>query len=405
MKAISAQSSVQARATRLLLGLRRAPDPYEVYDRLRELGPVLPVPALRTVVLCGYDVCRHALRSPHFRVPDADWRDRYAPGWHRHPSARQYAASLLNTNPPEHQALRSRSAALVSRPAIGALRVTVRELAEDCVGRLAAAVLRDGTADAVRHLTLPLSARVLCALLGLPDEDAARLAELTLRNQMVAELFPTEADLDGADRAVAEFDGYLRELRERTRPGAARPAWAQVTPAECGLLLQAGFSTTFALLGTAMYELLKDDGVLAAELMAGPELIPDAVEAWLRHRPPSAMVSRVPSRDVVLAGVPVAAQTHLLLLIAAVGRDPEAVGTLSFGHGPKYCLGAHLARMETVAFVRAVLPYAVTWRLAGSPPPLTGYVMPQLRSLRITTRQASPTPRPARDRPESDSTR
>ncbi|MFE9613016.1 cytochrome P450 [Streptomyces sp. NPDC006012] len=402
---ISTDSSVQARATRLLLGLRRAPDPYEVYDRLRELGAVLPVPALRTVVLCGYDVCRHALRSPDFRVPDPAWRDLHTPGWRRHPSAEQYAASLLNTNAPGHQALRSRSAALVSRPVIAALRSTVRELADDCAGRLASVVSREGVADAVEHLVLPLPARVLCALLDLPDEDAAYLAELTLRNQMVGELFPTETDFESADRALADFQSYLRALRRRIHPGGAPPAWSRVTPAECGLLLQAGFSTTFALLGTAMRELLKDGGALAATLLARPELIPDAVETWLRHCPPSAMVSRIPSRDTVLAGVPVAAQTHLLVLIAAATRDPAAVGTLSFGHGPKYCLGAHLARLEAVAFVRAVLPYAVTWRLAGPPPPTAGYVMPQLRSLHVTARRATAPPGPAPDRRESDSSR
>ncbi|MFJ6743871.1 hypothetical protein ACIQOU_34010 [Streptomyces sp. NPDC091279] len=392
---MSTELSVRARATRLLLGLRRAPDPYAVYERLRVLGPVLPVPALSTVVLCGYDVCRHALRSPDFLVPDTRWRDEHTPGWRRHPSMEQYAASLLNVNPPEHQTLRGRSATLLTRAAVDGLRATVEELAEDCVARLVAAVARHGWADAAEQVALRLPTRAICALLDLPDEDAAELGAAMLRNQVVGELFPSEAELNEADRAVRELKAYFRALGERGHPGA----WTRFSPGECGLLLQAGVSTTFALLGTALCALLKDNGALAADLAARPELIPGTVDGWLRDRPPSTMVSRVPRHDVELAGVPVAAHTHLLILIAAANRDPGAPGPLSFGHGPKYCLGAQLARMEAIALVRALLPHAGTWQLTHPTPSFTGYVIPQARTLKVTTRRP-PAPRtpPGHDR-------
>lgn len=380
---VSAEAPVEVQATRLLLSLRRTSDPYEVYDRLRGLGPVLLVPALNSVVLSGYDVCRHVLRSAEFRVPDAAWRDQHIPGWRRSTAMEAYGTSLLNTNPPEHQAGRERFAPHLTRSVIDRLTTTVRELADDCVRGFAAALARYGVADAVPLLTVPLPARVLCALLGLPDRDAETVAGMMLRHQVVGELFPTQEGLAGADRVTGELATYFRRLREGTDP-KAQPVWTQLTEVECLLLLQAGFSTTFALLSTALCELLKDDGALAADLTARPELIPDTVEGWLRYRPPAAVVSRITNRDAVLSGVSVPADTHLLVLIAAANRDPDGPGNLSFGLGAHYCLGAQLARMEAVALIQAILPHAVNWRLQSSSAVFVGHTMPQVRALDVT---------------------
>jgi cytochrome P450 len=60
-------------------------DPYPVYARLRELGPVRFGPAATTFVT-GYDDCAAVARDPVFRAQSPEWNDRSAPGWRERPA-------------------------------------------------------------------------------------------------------------------------------------------------------------------------------------------------------------------------------------------------------------------------------------------------------------------------------
>jgi cytochrome P450 len=81
------------------------------------------------------------------------------------------------------------------------------------------------------------------------------------------------------------------------------------------------------------------------------------------------VVDRYATRDVTLAGARIRAGDLVTVSLAGAGRDPgmypdpdrfdvrrsNARLNLAFAHGPHFCLGAHLARLEAQAAVRAVL--------------------------------------------------
>jgi cytochrome P450 len=129
------------------------------------------------------------------------------------------------------------------------------------------------------------------------------------------------------------------------------------------------------------------------QLAALPDHAPAVVEELLRWCGPQLLaVPRFPSEDVVVGGVPIAAGTPVTVALGAANRDPRVFADpdtldvrrtqtephLAFLHGPHFCLGAALARLEIeVALVavrrrfpglrpdRAVRPPdPSTWRLS-----------------------------------------
>ncbi len=96
-----------------------------------------------------------------------------------------------------------------------------------------------------------------------------------------------------------------------------------------------------------------------AELAKDFSLIPNAVEEILRYEPPSPVNARWTTRDVTLHDATIPANSRVVLITGAAGRDerkypnPDVLDIhrqvdlhMTFGYGIHFCLGAALARME-----------------------------------------------------------
>ena len=134
------------------------------------------------------------------------------------------------------------------------------------------------------------------------------------------------------------------------------------------VLMFGGIETTEGMIGNAILHLLGHPGQLAL-VRADDSLVPNAVEESLRLEPAAAVVDRYATRDIQLAGAAIRRGDLVTVSLAGAGRDPavftdpgvfdvrrhNARAHLAFAHGPHFCLGAHLARLEAQAAVRAVL--------------------------------------------------
>ncbi|MGW5781721.1 cytochrome P450 [Streptomyces sp. NPDC003863] len=128
------------------------------------------------------------------------------------------------------------------------------------------------------------------------------------------------------------------------------------------MLIVAGHESAVNLLGNATLALLLHPGQLAA-LRERPELMPGAVEEFLRHDTSvERTTNRYAAEDLELGGVHIPRGGLVVVALGSAGHDaPQAKGTdpavldvarpnarhLAFGHGIHYCLGAPLARLET----------------------------------------------------------
>ncbi len=123
------------------------------------------------------------------------------------------------------------------------------------------------------------------------------------------------------------------------------------------LLLIAGIDTTWSAIGSALWHLAGHDHDLT-RLIDEPELIPTAIEEFLRAYAPVTM-ARLVAKDHDFHGCPMTTDDWVLLPFPAANRDPEMFERAdevlidrevnrhaAFGLGIHRCLGSNLARLE-----------------------------------------------------------
>jgi cytochrome P450 len=285
-----------------------------------------------------------------------------------------------NANPPLAFEYRNVIDPFVSPRAAAALEPRIRAL----VTRLTDRFIERGSVDIVTELAQPLTAMLTMWVTGLPEEKWFRYSDCIHRLLW----------RDG-DRAAlaAEIAGVQQEMtadiaRLRADPnstgviGASREAQIEGRPIEVWevqgmlwLLLVGGVDTTQALTGSAMVFLGRNPGH-RQQIIDKPEIIPDAVEEFLRFNAPVLATPRVLARDVEVEGVQLKQGERALLCWAAANRDPAAFERpnevifdrpsnrhLTFSVGPHRCLGSHVARLEIRAMLEEVFRRLPDFRL------------------------------------------
>ncbi|MEU8540450.1 cytochrome P450 [Streptomyces sp. NPDC048717] len=380
-------------------------DPYPVYRRYRDAGPVHAVrPAAvpcgargpTTWHVFGYaEVARVLARREFGRTaPGSASAAPLPPGY---AVLRAVVENwLVFLDPPRHTALRALVAPALAAGPVAALRPGIRRIARRLVDPL---VARESV-DLVAEFAAPFPLLVISGVLGVPEERQGWFRERALALQRAggARVDRSLAGMVAADRAAAELTAYFRrELDARRGPGRDRGDLlsalvraaedeTSLSPEEqtatCVHLLTAGHETTTGLLGKAVLALLARPE-LGDALRADPGLLPGAVDEFLRHDPPVQMVTRWALRDTELAGHAIHAGDRTVLVLGAANRDPayfpdpdrldihrDTVRHCAFGLGIHYCAGAGLARAEAEAGLAELLDRLPALR-SGARPELT----------------------------------
>ena len=241
-------------------------DPYPLYARAHELGPVLPA-GDGMFVVSGYAAVNKVLRTSAFGVATADMMAGLAPEFGEHSSLALFGRSILQRNAPDQPRVRSLIASVFTARRVAALRPAV----EAAVGRLLDGMAEQGAdgspVDFMDAFAFRLPVGVICELLGVPERDRYRFRGLASDLTVALEIVQDLDDLDEADRAADELSGYFTELvAERlARPqddlvsdlariaadGGGRLSGQELL-ANLVLLLVAGFETTTNLLGNGL---------------------------------------------------------------------------------------------------------------------------------------------------------
>lgn len=275
-------------------------------------------------------------------------------------------APPISSDPPFHEiARRLLLPAFAPRP-INALEDFTRELCNRLLDDLGDADLVDASVGYAEHIPVGLIAK-MC---GLPPEDG------DLFRSFVGVIIEA-VDLPAEERILAfePVQEYIVAVMQERKENPGDDLISYLLDSEILgnklsdehvfgsilLLIVAGIDTTWSAIGASILHLSQNPDDLA-RIVAHPELLPSAVEEFLRAYAPVSM-ARLVKEDFEFQGCPMKKDDWIFLSFPAANRDPEAFDQAdevlidreinrhtAFGLGIHRCLGSNLARMEmTVA--------------------------------------------------------
>jgi cytochrome P450 len=373
-------------------------DPFTAYDQAREAGALakLVIPGFGPFwALTRYTEARAMLGDPRFEVRAESFMR--PPGIPDH--CLEYMRTMAEQDGPEHLRLRRLVAPAFTPKRAAQLRPRLAAITDRLLDELPAHA-EDGVVDLVPHFARPLPMDVICELVGIPDAERPRwraygAAVAGGMGQDFASAIP--AIINGAQEVVA---------RNRTEPrddliGDLVRAQDddRLTDTELVTLvwhLVLAGQTPVNLIANAVEALLRHPDQLAA-LRADPGLWPGAVEELMRFCSPQLLTTpRFAREDVEIDGQLIRRGERVTAAMVAADRDPRVFpdadrldvtrsgpAQLGFSHGPHFCLGASIARVQTEVALSALFtrfpdlalavddvpraPDGGTWRPASLP--------------------------------------
>jgi len=290
----------------------------------------------------------------------------------------------IQLDPPEHMEFRKLMLPSFTPRSVAKWETMVREIAIGLVDGL----VDRGSCDAAEAFTRHVPTTLMAKMLGVAPEDEELF--LSLLRRIVED---GGKDPEDALAAALELGQYLVAAIERHKLEPADDLIGLMLDAEVDgdrldlegitaasfLIVVAGIDTTYSVIGSALWHLAQNPED-RRRLIAEPDLMPVAVEEFLRFYAP-AVLGRVVTKDTDYRGVKLAKDDLMLVCFPAANRDPEVFEDadkfiidrphnrhFAFGVGPHRCLGSSVARMEVRVALEEWLRRIPDFELDGPDP-------------------------------------
>jgi cytochrome P450 len=314
-----------------------------------------------------YDEGTALLKDRRFQQGNARWPAQN--GIHDGPWQQWWGETLLSIEGGDHLRMRRLLGPAFRNKTIEAMRPQFQALANELIDAFAPR----GSVEFVSEFAEPYASRILCLLLGLPDDEWPQVAHWaddlgkSFGINVRQDLPRIEAALEGLtgyiERVIEDRMQHPQEDLVTTLVQAHEADGDALTRRELSVALVflafAGMETTRNQLGLALQTFLAHPDQWAL-LAAQPELGARAVEEVMRVNPTVTWVTREALEDVDLNGLHVPKGGIVQVLSHAIGTDPSQMGQdpgfdlrvedrplhSGFGGGIHHCLGHFVARTD-----------------------------------------------------------
>jgi cytochrome P450 len=348
-------------------------DPYQIWDQLRATSPVVHT---ERFLGCYMPTTFEAVKqitydTEHFssrRVVVRDVRPETIP------------APPITSDPPEHKPAKQLLLPSFTPDAVKKLEPRVRAICNELIDGF----IDDGGCDAAASYSRHIPVRAIAHMLGIPEADGDRfikwiheILELGIKDQVVL--------VKAVQEMIAYFGGHIERRKKEpaddlittlinARDKEGRPLSDAHVQGTLRLLLIAGIDTTWSAIGSSFWHLAKTPAD-RERLLAEPELLPTAIEEFLRAYAPVTMAREV-MKETEVGGCPIKPGNMVLLSFPAANRDPAMFPDAdkvvidrkqnphaAFGLGIHRCIGSNLARMEMTVAIEEWLKRIPDFRL------------------------------------------
>jgi cytochrome P450 len=385
---------------------------YEQLDQLRAGGPAiqvrLPGDLIAWSVTRG-DLVKRLLTHPSVsKNARTSWPDYqpFAIGWL---TAWVDVISMFTVDGQDHKRLKDLVGKAFTPRRIEAMRPAIETIVADLLDDLARQPA-DQPIDLRARYSYPIPTRVICDLMGVPDEQRPHMLRI-IDSVLDTSLSPERATV--VQREMFASMHTLLQYR-RANPATDMTSLLLATQQTSGdrlsneelvstliLMIGAGSETAVSLIDHATVAMLTHPDQLAT-VLADPARWSDVIEESLRQHPPIMhLPMRYSTADIDLGdGVTIGKGELILIGFGAHGRDPNTNPEpdlfdidradrqhLAFGHGIHYCLGAPLARLEAAVALPALFNRFPNLHLAdgpGLPPRQTSFIANDYPALPVT---------------------
>jgi cytochrome P450 len=337
-------------------------NPFPIWDELRAASPVVHTNRFLGCYLpTTYEAVKEiAYDTEHFSSRRVIVRD-------ERPEVQRNAAPPITSDPPDHKPAKQLLLPPFTPDAVKKLEPRLRAICNELIDEF----IEDGACDAAARYTKYIPVRTIAHMLGIPEQDSDlfirwihQILELSIKNESMLAQAVQEMN--------AYFSGHIEARKERptddlistlmnARNKDGQPLDDTHVLGSLRLLLIAGIDTTWSAIGASLWHLAKTPQD-RKRLLEQPELMPTAVEEFLRAYSPVTMAREV-MKETTISGCPVKPGNMVLLSFPAANRDPSIFPDAekvmidrkenrhaAFGLGIHRCVGSNLARMEmTVA--------------------------------------------------------
>jgi cytochrome P450 len=311
----------------------------------------------------------------------------------------------LHLDPPEHTPYRRALAPLLTERKVAALEPVIRRICRELLGAMVAQGRGDVVADFSAHMPIATFAHWM----NLTPDAVEELTRVGQRYNIAVQSNDLEATKDSslllydmaraivADRQAnpmpADEDATSALLAVRVD---GEPLPDEMIVGTIRQVLVVGIIAPSVMIGSIVVHLGRYPE-LQAQLRAQPELVPAAVEEFLRLYTPYRGFARTAVEDVTIRGRTIPCGEAIALVYASANRDadvfeapesfrldrPNMKDSLAFGRGPHNCVGAALARLELRVAIEELLAAAPAFALDGEPKPTR---FPEIGALSVPIR-------------------
>jgi cytochrome P450 len=289
-------------------------------------------------------------------------------------------APPITSDPPEHKSAKRVLLPPFTPDAVRRLEPRIRSICNELIDNF----IEDDRCDAAQDYAKHIPLRAIAHMLGIPEQDSDLFIKWI--HEILELGINDDAVLMHAVQEMSEyFIGHIAVRKTKLTDDLisslmkARDQRGQPLPdahvlGSLRLLLIAGIDTTWSAIGAALWHLARTPAD-RQRLLAEPELMPTAIEEFLRAYAPVTMAREV-VKETTVSGCPIKPGNMVLLSFPVANRDPavfpDADKVLidrkenphaAFGLGIHRCIGSNLARMEMTVAVQEWLKRIPQFRL------------------------------------------